>query len=213
MRTASDAPAFRRNEFGATAGGAIIRNKTFFFGDYQGIRLAQPQTYLSTIPTVAQQQMVQTGNFGALGTPIYNPYSTTTQPDGSVLRNAFPGNQIPQSMLDPAAVRLIQLLPTPTSGASSNNYVFNPALTQRTDQFDVRIDQNLGSSDRVFFRYGYDNSNQVVPGIIPAPASANIGPYLSTGANGTTTPLVNQSATLGYTKVLGPTTVLEAHAG
>jgi hypothetical protein len=206
-------PAFRRNEFGATAGGAIIQNKTFFFGDYQGIRLTQPQTYLSTIPTLAQQQMVQTGNFGALGTPIYNPYSTTTQPDGSVLRNPFPGNQIPSSMLDPAAVKLTQLLPAPTTGGTSNNYVFNPALTQRTDQFDIRIDQNLGSSDRIFFRYGYDNSNQVVPGIIPAPSSANIGPYLSTGTNGTTTPLVNQSATLGYTKVLGPTTVLEAHVG
>jgi hypothetical protein len=206
-------PAFRRNEFGATAGGAIVKNKTFFFGDYQGIRLAQPQTYLSTIPTLAQQQMVQTGNFSALGAAIYNPYATTTQPDGSVLRNPFPGNQIPQSMLDPAAVKLTQLLPTPTSAASSNNYVFNPALAQRTDQFDIRIDHNLGSSDRIFFRYGYDNSNQVVPGIIPAPSSANIGPYLSTGSNGTTTPLVNQSATLGYTKVLGPRTVLEAHVG
>ena len=206
-------PAFRRNEFGATAGGAIIKNKTFLFGDYQGIRLTQPQTYLSTIPTVSQRQMVQTGNFSALSTAIYNPYSTTTQPDGSALRNPFPANQIPQSMLDPAAVKLTQLLPTPTSGASSNNYLFNPALTQRTDQFDIRVDQNLGSSDRIFFRYGYDNSNQVVPGIVPAPPSANIGPYLSTGSNGITTPLLNQSATLGYTRVLGPTTVLEAHAG
>jgi hypothetical protein len=206
-------PPFRRNEFGATAGGPIVKNKTFFFGDYQGIRLAQPQTYLSTIPTLAQRQMVETGNFGALGVPIYNPYSTTTQPDGSVLRNPFPGNQIPVNLLDPAAVKLTQLLPTPTTPAASNNYVFNPALTQRTDQFDIRVDQNIGGSDRIFFRYGYDNSNQVVPGVIPAPASANIGPYLSTNTNGTTTPLVNQSATLGYTKVLGPTTVLEAHAG
>ena len=47
-------PAFRRNEFGGTIGGPIIRNRTFFFGDYQGIRLTFPQTYTSTIPTLAQ---------------------------------------------------------------------------------------------------------------------------------------------------------------
>ncbi len=206
-------PPFRRNEFGATAGGPVIKNKTFIFGDYQGIRLAQPQTDVSTIPTLAQRQMVETGNFSGLNTQIYNPYSTTTAANGSVARNPFPGNQVPQTLLDPAAAKLMQLLPAPTTAGASNNYVFNPALTQRTDQFDVRLDQNIGNSDRIFFRYGYDNSNQVTPGVIPAPASANIGPYLSTGANGTTTPLVNQSATLGYTRVIGPNTVLEAHAG
>ncbi len=75
-RTRVARPGFRRNEFGGAVGGAIVRNKTFFFGDYQGIRLTQPQTYLSTIPTLVQQQMVKTGNFGALGSAIYNPYST-----------------------------------------------------------------------------------------------------------------------------------------
>ena len=78
-------------------------------------------------------------------------------------------------------MKLFQLLPKPTTAAAVNNFTFNPTLTQRTDQFDVRFDQNLGSSDRLFFRYGYDNSNQVVPGVIPAPADAGIGPYLVDG--------------------------------
>jgi hypothetical protein len=201
-------PGFRRNEFGATIGGAIIRNKTFFFGDYQGIRLTQPQTNTSTIPTLAQQQMVKTGNFSALGTAIYNPYSLQ-----GGRRVAFPNNQIPVALLDPAAVRLFGLLPPPTSPGATNNYISNPSLAQQTDQFDIRLDQNLGASDRLFFRYGYDNSNQVVPGTIPSPANAGIpiGPYLSTGSNGTTTPLLTQSATLGYTKVFGPNTVLQSH--
>ncbi|HMJ62784.1 MAG TPA: carboxypeptidase regulatory-like domain-containing protein, partial [Bryobacteraceae bacterium] len=205
-------PAFRRNEFGATFGGPIVRNKTFFFGDYQGIRLTQPQTYTSTIPTLAQQQMVTSGNFSALGAAIYNPYATVVQ-NGATTRVPFANNQIPANLLNPAAVGIFRLLPAPTSGAATNNYVFNPALTQRTDQFDVRVDQNLGAADRLFFRYGYDNSNQVVPGVIPSPANAGvpIGPYLSTATNGPTTPLVTQSATLGYTKTLSPTTVLQAH--
>lgn len=205
-------PGFRRNEFGATIGGPIIRNKTFFFGDYQGIRLTQPQTYTSTIPTLAQQQMVKTGNFGLLGTAIYNPYSTILQ-NGTRVRLPFANNQIPANLLDPAAVRLFSLLPAPTSSRATNNYVYNPALIQQTDQFDLRLDQNLGTADRFFFRYGYDKSNQVSPGLIPSPANAGvpIGPYLSTGASGITTPLLTWSATLGYTKTFNPNTVLQAH--
>src|SRR3954447_1426145 len=125
-------PGFRRNEFGATVGGPIVRNKTFLFGDYQGIRLTQPQTYTSTIPTLAQQQMVRSGNFAALGVPIYNPYTTVLQ-GGTRLRVPFANNQIPSSLLDPAAIRLFSLLPAPTSPGVANNYIANPALTQRTD--------------------------------------------------------------------------------
>jgi hypothetical protein len=214
-------PGFRRNEFGATAGGPIIRNKTFFFADYQGIRLSQALTYTSTIPSLAQQQMVETGNFAALGTTVYNPYQTQTA-NGVTTRLPFTGNQIPTTFLDPAALRLFQLLPAPTSPGATNNFTFDPALTQRTDQFDGRVDQNLGASDHLFFRYSYDNSNQVVPGALPAPANSPvpIGPYLSTtgsgatsAANGTTTPLLNQSAILGYTKTFNSNTVLESHFG
>ena len=205
-------PGFRRNEFGVTAGGPAIRNRTFLFGDYQGIRLAQPQTQTSTIPTLAQQQMVETGNFSGFGTTIYNPYITQNV-NGSTVRVAFPNNRIPTNLLDPAAVRLFNLLPAPTSAGTTNNYIFNPALTQRTDQFDLRADQNLGASDHLFFRYGYDNSTQVNPGVIPSPTNPGvpIGPYLSTATNGTTTPLITQSATLAYTKTFNANTVLQSH--
>jgi hypothetical protein len=208
-------PGFHRNEFGATVGGPILKNKTFFFGDYQGIRLSTPQASTSTVPTLAQQQMVETGNFSGLGTTIYNPYSTTASAAGVVTRTPFPGNQIPANLLDPAAVKLAKLLPVPTSGGTTANYIYNGTLSQQTDQFDVRVDQNLGSSDRLFVRYGYDNSTQVTPGIIPAPANSGIpiGPYLSTNAAGTTTPLLNQSATIGYTRTLSPTMVSESHFG
>ena len=172
-------PPFRRNEFGATTGGPIIRNKTFFFVDYQGIRLAQPQTITTTIPTIAQRNMVITGDFSGLGVPVYNPFSTSVV-NGQTVRDPFPNNQVPRTLLDPAAVKLMQLLPSPTTSAATNNFTFNPSLTQRTDQFDIRADHNLGTSDRLFFRYGYDNSDQVVPGAVPAPADAGIGPYLAT---------------------------------
>jgi Carboxypeptidase regulatory-like domain/TonB dependent receptor-like, beta-barrel len=206
-------PAFHRNQFGFTIGGPIRKNHTFFFGDYEGIRAGQPVTNTSTIPTPAQVQMVQTGDFSAFPATIYNPYSTTTV-GNTTTRNAFSGNQISTQYLDPVAGRIVSLLPAPTNSKAVNNYTYNATKTQTTNQFDVRIDQNIGKSDNLFVHYDYDNSNFVIPGAIPAPTNSDIplGPFLSTTSNGATSePLFNQGATLGYTKVLSSNIVTESH--
>ena len=206
-------PPFHRNEFGLTFGGPIRKNHTFFFGDYEGIRFTQPITSTSTIPTPTQVQMVESGNFSAFPATIYNPYSTTTT-GGVTTRNAFAGNQIPGAYLDKPASLIVSLLPSPTNSNAVNNYTYNARQTQQTNQFDVRIDQNLGKTDNLFAHYDYDKSSFVVPGAIPAPSNSQIpiGPYLSTNANGgTSEPLFNQSATLGYTKVISSNFVSESH--
>ena len=204
---------YRRNTFGLAVGGPIIRDHTFFFADYQGIRQSVPQTFTTTIPTLAQRAMVRSGNFAAFGTQLYNPYSTTTV-GGVKTRAPFTGNLIPNSLLDPAAGKFIDLLPSPTNGNATNNYTITPALTQDTNQFDARIDQNLGASNRLFFKYSFDQTEQVSPGTVATVASgtATIGPYIATGGNGTRTPVRTQSGTLGYSHVLSTTTLLEAHA-
>jgi hypothetical protein len=216
-RIGAPKPAFRRNEFGATTGGAIRRDKSFFFLDYQGLRIRQPQTITSTIPTLDQRNMVITGDFTNLGRAIYDPTITSAGPNNTTTRDQFAGNKIPSSRLDPAAIRLIQLLPPPTSIAATRNFIFNPTIAQRTDQVDGRWDQNLGASDRLFVKYSYDDTDQTVPGLLPSPANAGIpmGPYLSADGASTATgvPLVNQSGTLNYTKLIGPHIVNEARAG
>ncbi len=205
-------PAFHRNQFGMTVGGPIRTNRTFFFADYEGTRAALPITTTFTIPTQAQVAMVQTGNFSAFPSTIYNPYSTTTV-GGVTTRNAFPGNQIPTAYLDKAAGLIVSLLPAPSNSNATNNYTYNAAQTQSTNQFDVRIDHNLGTSDNLFVHYDYDKSQFVTPGAVPSPANSAIaiGPYLSTNGAATTEPLFNQSATLGYTKVFGSNKVIESH--
>jgi Carboxypeptidase regulatory-like domain len=209
-------PAFHRNQFGLTLGGPIRKNKTFFFVDYEGTRAAQPVTSTSTIPTLAEDQMIETGNFGAFPATIYNPYSTTTI-GTTTQRNPFTNNQIDPGYLDKAAGLIASLLPAPTSSNAANNYTFNAAQTQDTNQFDVRIDQNMGASDNLFVHYDYDKSDFVVPGEIPSPANSPvpIGPYLATATTptGTSEPLFNQGATVGYTKVLGNSLVSESHLG
>jgi hypothetical protein len=216
-RLGAPRPPFRRNEFGATAGGRIRRNKTFFFADYQGIRIRQPLSITSSIPTLAQRSMLESGDFGNLGAPIFDPASVRAGANGATVRDQFPGNRIPANRLDPAAVKIFQLLPAPTSPATTRNFIFNPVLSQRTDQFDARVDENLRASDRFFFKYSYDDTALIQPGNLPSPGNAGIpiSPYLS--ADGTnsaiTVPLRNQSATLNYVKVASPSLVNEARAG
>ena len=108
-RLGAPKPPFRRNEFGATAGGPIRKNKTFFFADYQGIRIRQPQTITSTIPTLAQRAMLASGDFSNLGAPIFDPTSTQPGANGATVRDQFPGNRIPA---DPPRSRRGQAVPT-----------------------------------------------------------------------------------------------------
>lgn len=211
-RLGATKPAFRRNEFGATIGGPIRKDRTFFFADYQGIRVRQPKTIISSIPTLAQRQMVATGNFSGLSAQLFDPYTLT-----GTQRTPFAGNQIPLSRIDPASIKLYGLLPTPTSSAATRNFVFNPSNQQRTDQFDARLDQNLGASDRIFFKYSYDDTNLITPGSLPSPANAGvpISPFLTADGvdSGIKVPLKNWSATLNYVKVFSPTIVNEVRIG
>jgi hypothetical protein len=102
-RSGSRKPIFRRNEFGGTLGGPIRRDRTFFFTDYQGIRVRQPRSSTSTIPTLAHQAMVKTGDFSGLGTAVYDPFTLVPGPNNTQVRAAFPGGRIPTERLDPAS--------------------------------------------------------------------------------------------------------------
>ena len=111
-RLGAPKPAFRRNEFGGTAGGPIRKDKTFIFGDYQGIRLRQPRTVISTIPGLAQRQMINSGDFSQLGASIFDPANVS-----GGLRVPFAGNRIPVGRLDPAGAQGNQSAPRPDHSA------------------------------------------------------------------------------------------------
>src|SRR6476469_9592372 len=123
-------PDFKQNQFGGTAGGPVFKNKTFFFGSYQGHRETQGQTALSTVPTMAMRN----GDFSELNRTIFDPQ--TGQP--------FPGNVIPTNRFDPVAAQIFkQLYPEPNTAGSKqsngqviNNYLLNPIKTRHDDQVD-----------------------------------------------------------------------------
>jgi len=138
-------PPFQQNQFGFSVGGPIKKNKLFFFGDYQGLRIHESSTSILTEPTAA----LRVGNFSGYPATIYNPttYNATTN-----TRTPYAGNQIPLTQLDPVAVNLLQILPLPNLPGTSNNFRVNNLAAQNEDQYDVRGDYVLSEKDSMFAR-------------------------------------------------------------
>ncbi|MBL8223377.1 MAG: hypothetical protein JNL62_29360, partial [Bryobacterales bacterium] len=107
-------PPLRYNQFGGTLGGPIVRNRTFFFGSYQGTRNTSSNTLIGTVPTTE----MRAGNFGSKA--VYVPLTAV----GGV-RSAFPNNTIPLSRMDPAALKLLALIPQANLSGTVNNYAAN----------------------------------------------------------------------------------------
>ncbi|HTE88929.1 MAG TPA: carboxypeptidase regulatory-like domain-containing protein [Terriglobales bacterium] len=144
-------PALRWNMFGATFGGPIMKNKLFFFVDYQGQRFDHPASSNPfSLFTPAERQ----GDFSQLltdqGVQLYNPF----QFDANGNRTPFPNNQIPASMMDPVAANLFSsgLYPLPTSSGRVNNFINTTRSHNHVDQGDVRIDYKATQKDRLYGR-------------------------------------------------------------
>jgi hypothetical protein len=140
-------PTYQRNQFGGVMGGPVRQNSTFFFVDYQGQRQTIARPVISTVPTLLQRQGVFTEAIGGRVAPIYDPATTV----GST-RSQFPGNTIPIGRMDPVALALLQRYPLPTSGGTANNYSRTGNETVDQDQFSVRVDHQLATSDHIFGR-------------------------------------------------------------
>jgi hypothetical protein len=158
-------PKVRWNMFGATIGGPIVKNKLFFFADYQGGRLDHPAT-ASTITVLTPAEIG--GNFSALPAQLYNPCAAGTGVSGSpcqilapAQRTAFAGNIIPTNMLDPVFTSLVTNSLYPKAVATLSNG-FGQAVNTlgqqyNTDQGDLKMDYNLSEKDRFSGRYSKGN--------------------------------------------------------
>jgi hypothetical protein len=147
---AGSKPSFRRNNFGATFGGPIKKNKTFFHFSYEGLRLGQQVAALGTVPTAAMAN----GDFSALlngSKPVTIKNPLTGQP--------FPGNIVPASMINPVGQALLKEYPSPSVptlvGAPTNNYFLNGTQTESLNQYGARVDQTISASDNLSATYQY----------------------------------------------------------
>ena len=143
-------PEYRRNQFGGTLGGPIVKDHTFFFADYQGQRQTIARTVTSTVPTLLQRQGIFTEAIGGRVPVIYDPATTV-----GATRSPFPGNTIPASRIDAVALSLLQRYPQPTAGGTANNFSRTLGEVDDQDQWDVRIDHKFSPHDQAFGRVTY----------------------------------------------------------
>lgn len=145
-------PPLKFNQFGGTLGGPIVRNKTFFFGSYEGYREDRGLTRQTIVAT----QQERNGDFSFLSRQLLDP--DTGLP--------FPGNIIPAGRINPAAVKLLALMPLPNiSGVAPrrNNYVSSPESNNDYDQYMARADHTINQRWSVFYRHFLQDTDVFSP--------------------------------------------------
>ena len=183
---------YHQNQFGATLGGRIIRDKLLFFVDYQGLRQSQAQTTTSVVPTAAERAgdysssidlTSPTGVLDCNGQPTYQGelFDTTqtqaigTDSSGNTTfcgvpfgyANGAPSNMIPASKIDPLGQTLINLFPSTNAAGVGYNYLSDPVTTQTANQGDVRIDHVLSQHDSAFYRVSITNTPETIGSPFP----------------------------------------------
>ena len=221
-------PPYKQNQFGATLGGRIIRDKLFFFGDYEGLRVRQSQTDTALVPT----QQMRAGDFSNnldLSTPtgtdcngvatysgeLFNTRLTqpsATSPTGfcgvpyGYTAAGLPSNIIPASSQDPLGQKIANLYPLPNATGVGYNFLSNPVLVRDRNQGDVRVDQVITQKDTAFYRFSISRQ----PATIPSPFSG-----LADGGGFFTGVEQNNgySLAISETHVFSPTLVNEIRLG
>ncbi len=157
LQTTGRKPELRQNQFGASISGPIFKSRTFFFGDYEGLRTVSGVTYTKTVPDQFE----------------YNAINSLNGETPQTLINS--GNGTIGLALDPVALNYLKLFPapntpgcnvsaaTPSTNCLTNNYVTSPNKTQSGNSFDVRVDQRFNDRNLFFARYDYNKFNTVTP--------------------------------------------------
>jgi hypothetical protein len=166
-------PEFRYNVFGATLGGPVRKDKTFFYFAYEGTRLVTGSTNTLTVPTALQRAGDFSQTFTTAGKliPIYDPNSTTLV-NGAYTRTVFPGNVIPASALDPVGVKVLNYFPLPNKApsniAGANNFTGNEAVRSPADFYLIKGDHSFGTKDKITGRYMRTSGTTSLGSIYPA---------------------------------------------
>jgi hypothetical protein len=192
-------PPLRQNQFGGTLGGAIRKDKTFFFVSAESLRERRSLTGTFSMPPAA----VRAGNFAGLA-PVYDPLSTDPT---TGKRLVFSGNQIPVTRLDPIATAFLQKVPLPNASGNVQNLTATPVSPNNNTQFTGRLDHHFGPNDIFFARYTHSDSETFRPF-----GSSDLNETLVPGF-GTTIATYTRNLALSHTHVFSPTVVHELRFG
>ena len=185
FKPATGKPSLRRNQYGAVLGGPIVRNRAFFFADFEGFRQNRKVTAFSTIATADNKR-------GILPVAVVDPRTGVTYAAGT---------PIPMS---PFAQKVFAALPNPTSSGTANNYTLLQEFTNHTDKAGGKLDVQVAPGLSLFGRYGWRDLNTFDQPAIPLPAGGD--------GNGTIYAR-NKQLALGSTWVASASSLLEVRFG
>lgn len=206
-RAGQKLPVYQDNRFGGWAGGRIIRNRTFWFYNYEKNTFGVPQSFVNTVPTAAMRRGDLSGlrQLGA-SYQVYDPLSTTPVAGGNFSRTPIPNNIIPPSRIDPVAQKILPYWPEPnvTAGVTAegrNNHFRTTKALEDTWVHLIRLDHSFNENHRAFLRMSTDfwqeDKNRV----------------FTTGANGIILNRQNRGFTLDDVKVFSPTFLMNVRYG
>ena len=193
-----DKPKRERNQFGAAAGGPIVKGRTFWFADYEGLRDKEGVPRVRLVPTEAEKK-------GLFSSVVVDPFAPG--------RPAFSQNAqgqwvIPQDRWDPVGAAIVGLLPNPNATLGGQPvFASTPVTDTRKDQFDVRIDHQVASNLSLFGRYSFVDSLTFRPAPLPDLAEGSFNDAF--GANDNR----SQGMALGATWTISPSFVGELRLG
>lgn len=203
-------PSSHLYQYGGVIGGPIWiphvydgHDKSFFFFAFEDSKQSVDQSELDSVPTAAERN----GDFSALNTTIYNPYTATLQPDGSYVRQPFAGNKLTPSLISKVAAAAIQYYPMPNTGgngAQFNNYLVTGPSVNNYYHFDLRLDHDFGKKVHSFVRFSHINNPNIPFSDYNSAASQGYGgPSISTA----------YSASVDNTITLTPTLIMDLRGG
>ncbi len=200
-------PPLQFNQYGAALGGHIIRDKLFFFVNYEGSHQTIGSNAFYTVPTDLQRtgDFSQTFNSSGALIPIFDPITGSA----AAARNQFAGNVIPHNRLNPIALKVLSYFPEPNVPGNPftgvNNYLASGVQTTTRNAFGIRLDEYLTPTQRLSGRYTWDK------GTLISPLYFGGNNVADPGFGPTTYP--RHSLTFLYTDAITPNLLVEAHGG
>jgi hypothetical protein len=176
--------ALHQNQFGVAGGGPIIKNRTFFFGDFDLTRIRQGNFATGNVPTDAQWN----GDLSAFTKKLNDP--TTGQ--------QFAGNRIPASQISPISAALTKFYPEPNGSNPTQNYSNNLAAVNDSNNYLIKVDHNISAGENLMGRYGSQSNDKYIPLTFPT-----VGGQLQ--------PQRFQNSVLSLTSAITPSLLNEAH--
>jgi len=220
-RTGARLASFKRNQFGGTLGGPIIRNKAFFFVNYEGLRQRAANNLTATVPTLLERKGDFSKSFQLVGgacvpVQIFSPATTRANPQGGFIRDQFPNNMIPAQSLDKVGLAMASFYPLPTSAGDpctgANNFFSAKSDTFTSDQMDAKLDWAQSERNRFVADLSWRG-----PFTLPANQFGNVayggGGSTPAGAynNGQYAP--TRMLRVDFTRVMTPTLVFDFRFG